>query len=275
MNILTFDIEEWIIYNYYDKGGKAFFLPVLDKYLGVLLDLLDRHHQKATFFCLGQLAKEYPEVIKRIVGRNHDIGCHSNIHSLVSTMNRDSFYRDTRLAIQTLEDVCGKKIISYRAPTFSITEQNKWAFEILVDLGIQYDSSVFPASHSWGGLPALAISKPFVLKFNGKELKEFPVNSKKILGKDVVFSGGGYFRLVPYFLIKKWTAESSYTMTYFHIRDFDKEQKVVYSRRYFQSYYGINGAFEKFQQYLTAFRFLTIEEANQQIDWEHAPIVSI
>jgi len=275
MNILTFDIEEWIVYNYYDKGGKEYFLPILDNYLGNLLDMLDRYNHKATFFCLGRLAAEYPDVIKRIVGRGHDIGCHSNIHSLVTTMNPEAFFQDTQLALQSLENICGKKVISYRAPAFSITEQNKWAFEVLIDLGIEYDSSIFPASRSFGGFPALSIYQPFILKFKEKELKEFPVNIIKIFGKSIAFSGGGYFRLVPYSFIKKWTTESPYTMTYFHIRDFDKEQKVVYSLRYFKSYYGIKQAFEKLQKYLADFPFLTLEQANQIIDWDNVPIVTL
>ena len=274
MNILTFDIEEWIGYEYLGKGNKNYFLPILDKYLVYLLDILDKYNQKATFFCLGQLAKEYPNVIKQIFERGHDIGCHSNIHRLVTSMNPDAFFQDTQLALRKLEDICGKKIISYRAPAFSITEQNKWAFEILIDLGIQYDSSIFPASRSFGGFPTLSVFQPFILKFREKELKEFPVNMKRVFGKDIAFSGGGYFRLVPYHFIKKWTRDSSYTMTYFHIRDFDKEQKVIYSLRYFKSYYGIKNAFEKFQQYLADFQFLSLERAYQKIDWDNVPVAS-
>ena len=273
MNVLTFDIEEWIVYNYFDKGGKGYFLPVLDRYLDNLLSSLDKFNHKATFFCLGQLAKEYPTVIKKIVGRGHDIGCHSNIHSLVTTMNPDTFFEDTKFALQRLEDVCGKKIISYRAPAFSITEQNKWAFEVLTDLGIEYDSSIFPASRSFGGFPSLSISKPFIMKVKDKELKEFPISIRHFLGEKIAFSGGGYFRLVPYSIIKKWTNESSYTMTYFHIRDFDKEQKVVYSLRYFKSYYGIKGAYDKLKKYLTDFRFLSLEQANHEIEWENAQTI--
>ena len=275
MNILTFDLEEWIIYTYYDKGGKDYFLPILDKNLGYLLDLLDKYNQKATFFCLGQLAKEYPDVVNRILRRGHDLGCHSNTHQLITTMNPDSFLQDTQTALKRLEDVCGKKITSYRAPAFSITEQNKWAFEILVELGIVYDSSLFPVSRSFGGFPTLSASQPFVLNFKQKELKEFPVYVKKTGWTSLAFSGGGYFRLIPYPLIKKWTSESPYTMTYFHIRDFDKEQKVVYSLRYFKSYYGIKHAFEKLQKYLSDFQFFTLEQADQKMDWGSAPMLAL
>ena len=275
MNILTFDIEEWIVYDYYDKGGKTYFLPVLDKYLHLLLDLLDKHDHKATFFCLGQLAELYPYVIRQITERGHEIGCHSHIHRLVTTMNPDAFYKDTQLALQKLEDVYGKKITSYRAPSFSITEQNTWAFEVLADLGIVYDSSLFPASRSFGGFPSLSVSQPFILKIKEKELKEFPINLKKVFIKEIAFSGGGYFRLIPYPYIKKWTKKSSYTMTYFHIRDFDAEQKQVYSLRYFKSYYGIKKALGKLQKYMADFQFITLEQANQIIDWGNVPVITL
>ena len=267
MNVLTFDLEEWIVYNYFDKGGKAYFLPIINNYLCEILDLLDRFNHKATFFCLGQLAKEYPDVIKKIIGRGHDIGCHSNTHCLVTKMNRDTFYKDTLSALHRLEDVSGRKILSYRAPAFSITQHNMWAFEALINLGIIYDSSLFPASRSGGGFPTLSVCQPFILSFKKKELKEFPVNIINIMGKKIAFSGGGYFRLFPYYFIKKWTKESSYTMAYFHIRDFDRKQKVVRSLRYFKSYYGIKNALEKFKLYLADFEFLTLEQANQLIDW--------
>ena len=275
MNILTFDIEEWIVYDYFNKGGKDFFLPILNNYLGKILDLLDEHNYKATFFCLGQLAKNYPGVIKQIIGQGHDIGCHSNAHRLITTLDQDTFYKDTFLAIKYLEDVCGKKITAYRAPAFSITEQNKWAFKILIDLGITHDSSIFPALRSFERGSNLSFYQPFIIEFNKKELKEFPVNIIKIAGKNIVFSGGGYFRLVPYAFIKKWTNESTYIMTYFHIRDFDKEQKVIFSTRYFKSYYGIKHTMKKFQQYLTDFSFVTLEKANQEIDWESVPIINL
>jgi len=267
MNILTFDIEEWITYNYFEKGGKAYFVPILDRYLGVLLDLLDAYQYKATFFCLGQLASDYPYVIKQIAGRGHEVGCHSHTHSKVCTMNPETFYSDTRQALSCLEDVCDRKITAYRAPYFSITGQTMWAFDILADLGIEIDSSLIPDSPHLKGVQSMP-SQPFILNCRSKEIKEFPLNTHKALGKEIAFAGGGYFRFVPYSFIKKWTRESAYTMTFFHLRDFDREQKVVYSFRYFKSYYGIKNALPKFERYLSDFQFVSLAQANCQIDWK-------
>jgi polysaccharide deacetylase family protein (PEP-CTERM system associated) len=275
MNILTFDIEEWYIYEQYPKGGKAYFVPILDNYLKTILDLLDKYNSKATFFCLGELAFHYPNVIKTIAERGHDIGCHSNKHEFITQMNPKSFRADTVEALDRIEQIVGKKVISYRAPAFTITENNKWAFEILAESGIKYDSSIFPANRSFGGFPSFGNYQPTILKQKDIEIKEFPINITHFLGKKIAYSGGGYFRLFPYFLLKKWTEESDYTMTYFHIRDFDQEQKVVLSLRYFKSYYGIKNALNKFERYLGDFEFMDLKQASERIDWGQVPCSQI
>jgi len=275
MKILTFDIEEWVIYNNYDKGGKEYFLPVLNNYLGILLDLLDLYNQNATFFCLGHIAKDYPDVIKKIAERGHDFGCHSSTHKLITEMTPEIFYRDTETALKRIEDICGEKVTSYRAPAFSITEKNLWAFEILADLGITIDCSLFPTTNNFSKFPPLNLSCPFTLVCNEKKIKEMPINTVKIAGKQIIFSGGGYFRLIPYSLIKKWTNNSQYVMTYFHIRDFDKEQKRVYSLRYFKSYFGIRKALDKLQKYISEFQFSSVKQADKMIDWSEQPVIKL
>jgi len=98
----------------------------------------------------------------------------------------------------------GRKVRSFRAPGFSITNSNKWVFEILAELGIEIDCSVFPAGRAHGGLPQYGHAKPSILSYQGIELKEFPINTIGYLGRQIIFSGGGYFRLFPYPLLKKW-----------------------------------------------------------------------
>ncbi len=275
MNILTFDIEEWYLYQKFSKGGKQYFLPIIDGYLNQLLDLLDLNNQRATFFCLGKVAKEYPKVIEKIAENGHEIGCHSYEHKFVTEMNVKDFYFDTKMALKEIEAITGKKVKGYRAPAFSISEKNKWAFKVLMDIGIEYDCSVFPATRAFGGFPSFSNNTPSLIDIDGVLLKEFPINTAKIFGKTLAFSGGGYFRLIPYNRIQKLTKNADYIMSYFHIRDFDAKQKRVKSLRYFQSYYGINNAFLKLNKYINENTFLTVEQANNNIDWEKAPIVRI
>ena len=94
MNILTIDLEEWYLYGQYSKGGSEYFLPILDNYLDKILDLFDQRSFKTTFFCLGIMAREYPSIIKKIVAKGHDIGCHSDIHSHVINQSPNKFRED-------------------------------------------------------------------------------------------------------------------------------------------------------------------------------------
>ena len=269
MNILTFDIEEWYTYELYPKGGKAYYLPIINKYLDNILDLLDEINTTATFFCLGIIARNYPEIIKKIDERGHEIGCHSDKHTLLTNMTPAAFKEDTQLAINSIGNVTGKKVTCYRAPAFSITERNKWAFDILIEEGITTDCSIFPSSHSFGGFPSFTAGTPVLVGINGKTIQEFPISYVTSMGKKWMFSGGGYFRFFPYSLTKKMMSQSGYNMAYFHIRDFDSKQKQVYSLRYFHSYYGIKNAYTKLEQYLKGFQFISLGEAISKMDWNN------
>ena len=275
MNILTFDIEEWYTYELYPKGGRDYYLPIINNYLDNILDLLDEVDCKATFFCLGIIARNNPEVIRKIAARGHEIGCHSDKHIQVTKMTPAEFKADTHLAIKSIEDLIGKKVTYYRAPTFSITESNKWALEILIEEGITTDCSIFPSSRSFGGFPSFKENLPSIINVNGKSIREFPISYVTRFGKRWMFSGGGYFRLFPYPLIKKMMKETDYNMAYFHIRDLDNKQKEVYSLRYFQSYYGVKGAYVKFEQFLRENKFISLGEAINRTDWNNVSKVQL
>lgn len=275
MNIITFDIEEWYTYELYPKGGKNYYLPIINGYLDRILDLLDTIDTKATFFCLGMIARTYPEVIRKIHQRGHEIGCHSDKHQLVTAMTPASFKADTHAAVQDLQQLVGEKVQYYRAPAFSITEKNKWAFDVLIEEGITTDCSIFPSTRSFGGFPSFENGKPAIVTINGQSIREFPISYVTKLGKRWMFSGGGYFRFFPYALTAKMMQESDYNMAYFHIRDIDSEQKHVYSLRYFQSYYGIQGAYAKLEKYLRSFPFISLGEAIAQTDWKKVNRVTL
>ena len=278
MKILTFDIEEWfhILDNDSTKGVKEWsnFEYRLDKNMDRIFELLDRKNQKATFFCLGWVAQKYPEIIKRINSYGYEIGTHSNTHQLVYGQNRASFIEDLNISIKSLEDIISKKVITYRAPGFSITENTKWAFEEIIEAGIERDSSIFPASRSHGGFASYRESNPSIIEIEGKRLKEFPIT----LYKNIIFSGGGYFRLLPYPIIKYLFQNSHTVMTYFHPRDFDATQPMIEELsaiRKFKSYYGLKGAFNKLERLLDDFEFVDIEEATNSIKWDKKSIIKL
>lgn len=275
MNILTFDIEEWYLYQLKGYIGKDKYLPNLNGYLNKLLDLLDKKSIQSTFFCLGALARENPLVIKNIAERGHEIGCHSDKHYWLTGLSYKEITSDTKNAVSSLEELIGKKVKSYRAPAFSITENNKWVFEVLFENGIERDSSIFPTFRDFGGFPSFSKDTPVTINYNGIFLKEFPIGMARMLKKNVAYSGGGYFRLIPYGLIKSVLQKSEYSMFYMHIRDFDKEQKRIFSKRYFKNYYGINRAYDKLCKLVAEFDFINMENADQIINWENQPVIHL
>ncbi len=283
MNILTFDIEDWWVYEQYSVGRKEDYLPRLDRYLSLVLDLLDSRNIKATFFCLGAVAAKYPDVIRKIAGKKHHLGCHSFSHKFWGDATSEEVADDTRKALDTIEQITGEKVTAYRAPAFSINGSNRWIFEILAGNGIKYDSSIFPANRSFGGFANFNHIIPSILSYNGVTIKEFPISTTTILGKRVAFSGGGYFRMIPYWKIKGIARKSDYMMTYFHLYNFDKEQERHYRSfesesaigRYIKNYYGLDGAYSKFIKFISDFNFVSVDQAAEMTDWSKAPIVNI
>ena len=144
-------------------------------------------------------------------------------------------------------------------------------------MGIRYDSSVFPAKRSHGGMPKLNVVKPFLLTYNSSIIKEFPINPISVFGKSIIFSGGGYFRLFPYRLIKKFSLDSEYIMTYFHPRDFDINQPLLKGLsiyRIFKSYYGIKGCEKKLLRWINDFKFTDLKTAEKSINWDKVKTIN-
>ena len=200
------------------------------------------------------------------------------MHQLMYEQNKAEVQEDLQKSIKVLESITGKKVKAFRAPGFSITEKNKWVFEILAENGITHDSSIFPAGRAHGGFPSYSEVKPSFIDINGYKLKEFPINTASILNKKWIYSSGGYFRLTPYNLIKYWTESSEYIMTYFHPRDFDPDQPVIKDLsliRKFKSYVGLSTCMHKLEKWTSEFLFMDLKEADKLIDWLNAPIIKL
>ncbi|MDR2482489.1 MAG: polysaccharide deacetylase family protein, partial [Treponema sp.] len=262
MNILTFDIEEWfhLLDNDSTKTAKEWqqYESRIHSSMERIFNALDSAGAKATFFCLGWIVEKYPDVIKAIVSRGYETGTHTGMHQLIYEQNPRVFARDIERSIKTLEDTSGRKVRCFRAPGFSVREDSRWIFDILVKLGITIDSSIFPAPRSHGGFSSYKADVPALIQYDGIRLKEFPISYTSVFGRPLAYSGGGYFRLFPYFCVKQWARKSSYVMTYFHPRDFDAGQPVIKNlplSRKFKSYIGISGAYGKLNKFLRDFEF--------------------
>lgn len=275
MRILTFDIEDWfhILDNSetQDVSSWSDFESRIDAGVGRILTALEKSGREATFFCLGWIAEKYPDVIRRIVNQGFEIGSHSFAHQLVYSQNRAKFQDDLKRSIGSIEEITGKKVRMFRAPGFSITGNCLWAFEELAKHNIEIDCSIFPAARAHGGLPGFDSSGPTRLNLDNEQvLKCFPINTISVFGKKIVYSGGGYFRLLPWWYLDSRFSRDNYVMTYFHPRDFDADQPLVPGlslARYFKSYVGLGGAMNKLEKLLDKYDFVSVGQAHDQIDW--------
>lgn len=292
MNLLTFDIEEWFLDYSKDRGTKEK-NDRYDNYLQQILDALDRNQIKATFFCVGEMGRLFPGVIRKIQAQGHEIGCHSNIHTWLNKMTEAECREDTHCAVDSLEQCIGEKVRSYRAPAFSIGEKNKWAFEILAENGIERDASIFPAARSFGGFAHFGQKTPCIVDYNEIRIKEFPICTTKVLGKEMAYSGGGYFRFFPLGFVEKEMKKSPYAMCYFHIGDLVPESHGLQSKAEYEAYFkekgtlkarytryikgnlGKKNALSKMMKLIDDMDFINLTQANEQIDWNASQIVKL
>lgn len=292
MNILSFDIEEWYLEKL--KGGnRPEYYQDCNNLLEKILDKLDELDVKATFFCLGKMAEEFPNVVSEIAKRGHDIGCHSHEHGWLTKMTPEEMYADTKSAKDALEQLIGKKVISYRAPAFTITENNKWAVQVLAELGFEIDSSIFPINHEIGGYGSFPEMKPCVVKCGDYQLKEFPLITTPILGKQIAYSGGGYFRMLPYCVINHALRNTDYFIGYFHLSDLLSNKIPMMSKTDYEAYFkepgtlknrylryvkcnlGVTGAYNKLIKLIENNHFCSMIAATNNIDWNKIKKIEI
>ena len=278
MNILTFDIEDW--FHILDNEATSTelqwknFSSRIDYGVNIILDILADSKVQATFFCLGWIAQKYPHLIKKISDKGFDIASHSYAHQLVYKQSRLEFETDLLKSLDVLQAIVGKSINTYRAPGFSIVKGGDWAFEILQKNGINIDASVFPAKRAHGGFVGFPCKKPCLIQSAFGELKELPMNSYQSVLGELIFSGGGYFRMLPYGLIKRYATKSAYVMTYLHPRDFDANQPMIPGLsqvRKFKSYTGLKGSAIKLKKLLHDFEFTDVKTAVEKINWAEVP----
>ena len=163
---------------------------------GRLLDLLARHGATGTFFVVGWLADRKPELVRRIASAGHEIASHSWWHRRVPTITPAEFREDVTRTKARLEEICGREVRGFRAPSFSILPGMEWAFDILLETGHTFDSSVFPIrrpGYGWPGAP----TAPYDIVRPAGTLREYPMTTLDILGLRIPAAGGGYLRQFP------------------------------------------------------------------------------
>lgn len=173
-----------------------------------ILNILHKYRQKATFFVLGEIAQNRPEIVKLIANMGHEVGCHGFSHIETRKLGRKRFEKDVKLAIMAIQNAGGGTPIGFRAPWMSINKKTPWALNVLEKLGYKYDSSIFPAWTPWYGLrnaPTYPYrpSKIDPTKEDGtRNFMEFPPLVRNIMGIRCPAAGGFYLRFFGYKFIK-------------------------------------------------------------------------
>ena len=196
-----------------------------------ILDLIDARNIKGTFFILGWIAKKYPNLVREINSRGHEIASHGMSHKLIYKQTETEFRQETLDSKALLEDIAGVRVRGYRAATYSITNKSLWALDVLVEAGYEYDSSIFPMRHDRYGISDARPYPGIITTPSGKELVEFPISTCKKYGATLPVAGGGYFRLFPYFVSKYGLGQINATgnpfLFYMHPWEIDVDQPRI------------------------------------------------
>ncbi len=231
MNAFSVDLEDWYqgIELPFDSWNKH--TDRIRKGLDPLLELLEKHNTKATFFTLGWIGEKYPDLIKQIADAGHEMASHGYSHEKVYDLSPDAFREEISKTKKILEDISGTEVVSFRAPFFSITNKSLWALDILKEEGYTIDCSISPVK-TWRYGISTTPDEIFTIKENG--LTEFPVSTFKLLTKNLGI-GGAYFRLFPYMLtsngLKQRVKEGKVNMFYIHPWEYDPHHPVVEMER--------------------------------------------
>lgn len=228
-NVMTIDVEDWyhssldLFKDSPVEHGSRPDPSVVDNTLHAL-DLLSETNNKATFFVLGTVAEHYPDVVKEIIVRGHEVASHGYAHELIYNITATEFEDDLKRSLEHLAKAGCAQILGYRAPYWSITKRSLWALDVLSKLGFKYDSSIFPIRRGLYGIPD---ATPYPHKVAG-EMWEFPPATLRFLAVNFPIAGGGYLRLMPYKLvswaIRKARAEHAHVKVfYFHPYELDPQ----------------------------------------------------
>jgi polysaccharide deacetylase family protein (PEP-CTERM system associated) len=275
-NILSFDIEEWfhpeIFAGKFPREEWSHLESRVKRNTEIILKFLSKKGLKTTFFFLGWVAEKYPGIVLDAVQEGHEIASHGYAHSMITKLTPDEFRQDLRKSLSILKSLSNNPVVGYRAPTFSVTRQTQWALPIMLNEGIQYDSSVFPIHHDRYGIPD-APRKPYIIYQEGdKELWEYPMTTVRLGKFNMPCSGGGYFRLYPFSLsfnlMNRCQQENRPIIFYAHPWEFDTGlPKIKLSfLGGIRHYAGIHKFMERLDIITDHFYFTSFKEAYPNID---------
>ena len=269
-HFFTVDVEEYFqaraLQSAVARDSWQTIAPRADRNVDELLAMLARHSATGTFFTLGWIGEHRPAIVRSIAAAGHEIASHGHLHERVSEQSPASFAQDVRKSKRILEDITGKEVLGYRAPNFSITPGHEWAFDVLIEQGYRYDSSIFPIRRRGYGYPG-ALRIPHIVNRSRGSLIEFPLLTTDIFGVQVPAAGGAYLRQFPLQVIANAFARAERrgesATFYIHPWEIDPDQprlpvSLVTRLRHYR---GLGSALDKIDVLLSAHRFTSIASA--------------
>jgi polysaccharide deacetylase family protein (PEP-CTERM system associated) len=225
-----------------------------------LLDLLAEYEARATFFVLGWVAERNRALVERLASSGHEVASHGWDHRRVTELRPSEFRESVRRSKSALEDIIGVPIHGYRAPSFSVVPGDEWALDILIEEGYLYDSSLFPVRRRGYGYPG-GQPDPHWIERRAGRLLEVPPTTLRIGGRTLPAGGGGYFRHLPYAIIRAAfdQAERRHAPATFYIHpwELDADQpriRVPWVTR-LRHYGGLSRTIPRLRRLLSEFRF--------------------
>lgn len=266
-NIMSVDLEDFFCDLPFDTWSQ--YESRVLKNTNKILDLFEKYEIKATFFTLGYIAERFPDLIKEINEKGHEIASHSYAHLDIRKTTENEFENDIKKSIEVLEKIIGNKIFGFRAPYFSIDKKSFWAMKILSKY-FKYDSSIFPVKTPLYGIRnaprniyKLNLTNPSIID-SKSNLIEIPMATHRIpIIGNIPIAGGFYLRFLPYFYLKyglnKINKKNNSFIFYVHPKDLDPNMPKIkeYSWHY---YYNLNGATKKFEKILKDFEFTSVKD---------------
>ncbi len=233
-HLFTVDVEDYFQVNAFeglvDRSRWDEYPSRVERNTLALLDLLEENGVQGTFFTLGWVAEKIPRLVRTIAERGHEVASHGYWHQRVTTLSPEAFREDVRRSKACIEAVSGQPCRGFRAPSFSILPGMEWAFEILVEEGYRYDSSIFPISRPDYGYPQ-APPFPVMLHTSSGEILELPLATTRVAGLRLPAAGGGYLRQLPLGLtmeaFSQWGELGVSSVLYTHPWELDVEQPRI------------------------------------------------
>jgi len=265
INALTIDVEDYYMVSAFaDRicfADWCRYESRVERNTHRILDLMDKHHVKGTFFVLGWVAEQSPALVREIQARGHEVASHGYNHRLVYDLTPEEFRADTRKSKDILEDITGYAVEGYRATSYSIVKRSLWALDILIEEGFRYDSSIFPVRHDRYGIPG-AKRFPHIIRQTAGEIVEFPPTTYPVLGRNIPVAGGGYLRLFPLSVTRRAiqrlnSLEKRAAIIYIHPWEIDPLQPRLSGTMLsqFRHYINLNRTFARLDALLSDFRF--------------------